>query len=120
MLEQQLGAAQQRFAMSREHRYSPIELRRDNRLHGVVDGARRLVAEASAVRALSPWRTSEEWRRRALVGDRPQRLDHAEARRHIAGDVGRLGEVVGGAGRELLVNHPLCGAPAEQHRHLSL
>src|SRR5579872_431736 len=117
LLKQQFGAALQKIAAALEDRDGALERLLDEALHRLVDRMRRLVAEAP----LAPWaglrRADQEGRARAFVGDRAERLLHAEAHDHVAGDVGDLGQIVGGAGREMAEYDPFRRPAAEQHRH---
>ena len=64
--------------------------------------------------------SAEEQGALVLVGDVAELLVHAVAHDHAARDVGRLGEIVGGAGREVAEDELLGRPAAEQHRHLVL
>ena len=87
--------------------------------HREVDLARRVLAEAPRRRP-APRPAEEGAAARVVVGDLAERLVHAVAGDHAAGDVGDAGQVVGGAGRELAEDELLRRAAAQQHGHLVL
>jgi hypothetical protein len=85
----------------------------DHGSHGVVDALRRL--RAGALGGHGGGRFGQEGRGLAHPGYRTQIGIHAEAQHHVVREVGRLGQVVGGAGRGLAEHQLLGRAPGRQH-----
>ncbi len=115
--DQLVGQGHQPVTMGDEHLHGAVVAAVDDGAHLLVDLAGHVVR---VVALLADLAAQEDQLVALAEGERPELVAHAELGDHAAGQVGRLLDVVGGAGGGVAEDEPLGGVAAEQAGDLVL